>query len=408
MIMKKISAYLFGYVVLDVRGIHPERFINMSFTRGIQLWDLSWDDTDRLTAKAFAQSFRSLRHIAKQSNCRIRILEKQGLPFTAFRFRRRRMLLVGAMAFCLILYFLSSLVWTVDIIGAEKTSVARVRNLAAAKGLRPGNFRFTVQRDQVENYILRELPGVSYAEVNIGPRSQVKIVEKVVPPPSQGICNVVAKKDGVIHSILALKGQAMVEEGDLVRKGQVLVSGTIYPPTPEEDPSSTETPPAKQKPLGHVSAQGLVYGKFWYRCYGEAPREEILQEETGKSARIYCINLNGKEMIIKGPRKIPYKYYKAETQRSRFPDWRNKTLPVEFVTIDAKEVKHTRLRRNFEETVKAATDLAKKKETRALPKGAVPLRRQYKVLGTEDDQIVRVVLTVETKEDIGVIQKFKP
>jgi hypothetical protein len=33
---------------------------------------------------------------------------------------------------------------------------------------------------------------------------------------------------------------------------------------------------------------------------------------------------------------------------------------------------------------------------------------KFKVLGTEDDNPVRVVLTVETKEDIGVIRGFTP
>jgi len=407
-IMKKMWAYFSGYITLVVEGAHPERFINMAFTRGVHLWDLTWSGTDTLTVKVYAHSFRALRHVARQSSCRIRILGKRGLPFAVFRFRHRRMLLAGAVIFCLLLYFLSSLIWTVDVTGTRKIAAARVKDLAAAKGLKQGNFCFQAQRDQVEDYLLRKLPGISYVEVKVAPRSQVKIVEKIDPPRSKGPCHVVAKKDGVIDSILVLNGQPKVKEGDLVRKRQVLISGAIYPPPPEEDPADPKPPPSTQKPLRFVSAQGIVYGKFWYRYYGEALRNEVVEEKTGRKVRVYCINMGNKEIIIKGPRHVPYEYYRSQTWRSNFPQWRNKTLPVEFVTIEVEEIRQVCLRRSFEEAVEAAAGCAREKETKGIPKGAVPVRRQYRVIGTRDDNPVRVVLTVETKEDIGVIRGFKP
>jgi small GTP-binding protein len=115
-----------------------------------------------------------------------------------------------------------------------------------------------------------QLPEVSFVEVNIQPRAKVKVVEKKTPAPSQGPCHIVAKKEGVIDSILVLEGQGMVKEGDLVKKGQVLISGAIYPPLPEPDPAKPEPQLSDQKPVSFVNAQGVVYGKYWYRFYGEA------------------------------------------------------------------------------------------------------------------------------------------
>ncbi|HBG22166.1 MAG TPA: sporulation protein YqfD, partial [Peptococcaceae bacterium] len=129
------------------------------------------------------------------------------------------------------------MIWTVDVSGTRKLSTARVKELAAAEGLKQGNLCFRVSRDQVENHLMRQLPEISYVEVEVHPRATVKVVEKKEPAPSQGPCHIVAKKEGVIDSILALEGQTMVKEGDLVRKGQVLISGAIYPPPPEPDPA---------------------------------------------------------------------------------------------------------------------------------------------------------------------------
>ena len=409
MIMKKLWAYFYGYLIIVVKGVHPERFINLAITRGIQLWDLSWDSSDTLTVKVHAQSFRALRHVARQSRCQIRICSKKGLPFLMLHLRRRRMFFIGAIVFFLALYFLSSLIWTVDVSGTRKLSTARVKELAAAEGLKQGNLCFRVSRDQVENHLMRQLPEISYVEVEVHPRATVKVVEKKEPAPSQGPCHIVAKKEGVIDSILALEGQTMVKEGDLVRKGQVLISGAIYPPPPEPDPAKPDQQqqPSAQKPIRFVNAQGVVYGKYWYRFYGEALRDEVVEEKTGRRMLRYSIIMGDKEIIINGPQEIPYKYYESQT-KSKILRWRNQELPVEFVTIEAEEVRHVSLKRSYEEAVEVAAQRARGKESKGMSQGAEPVTRKYKVLGDKDDNPVRVVLTVETKEEFGVTRGIKP
>ena len=404
--MRKIWAYIFGYLSLVVKGPHPERFINLAFTRGVYLWDLNWTSPDTLNVKVYAHSFRALRHLARQSRCRVRIRKKRGLPFLLNRFRRRRMLLFGGFVFVLLLYLLSSFIWTLDIEGTKRISQHKIRNLAAEQGLKPGNFRYQVDRDQLVNHLLRELPEISYAEVEVGPRSRIRIVERLRAPKGQGNCHIVAKKDGIIDTVLALAGQPMVKEGDMVKKGQIIISGAIYPPEPEPDPDKQQ-PATPQKPVSYIQAQGVVYARIWYRFYGEALRDEVVEEETNRTVRIYCIRLGGQEITIKGPDQIPFKYYRTKTSRSRLPQWRTIKVPVEFVTIEAKEIKRVRLQRSFDEAKKLAADRAREQAVKKLPKGAEPVSRQYKLIGTKDDDPVRVLLTVETKEEIGVARPFK-
>jgi similar to stage IV sporulation protein len=407
-IMRKIWAYFFGYLVLVVKGTHPERFINLAFTRGVYLWDLTWTSPDTLIVKVYAHTFRTLRHLARQSGCRVRIRKKRGFPFLVNRFRRRRMLFVGGFVFLFLLYLLSSFIYTVEVEGTDQISPDKIERLAAEQGLRPGSLRYQVDRDQVVNYLLRELPEISYAEVHVSPRSRIRIVEKVSPPKSIGTCHIVAKKDGIIDSMLALTGQPVVKEGDLVKKGQILISGEIYPPEPEPDPNNQNPqPPTPRKPVDFVQAQGVVYARTWYRFYGEAPRNEVIEEETNRTVKIYCIKLGDKEITIHGPSQIPYKFFRAKTTRSKFPQWRNLNLPVEFVTIEAKEIKRARLQRTFEEAKELAAGRARDQAVKGLPDKAEPVSRQYKVIGSKDDNPVRVLLTVETREEIGITQPFQ-
>jgi similar to stage IV sporulation protein len=405
--MKNLLAYLRGYLIIMVKGEHPERFINLAYTRGIQLWDLAWVGSDTMLAKVDISSFRPLRHIARMANCRLRIHRKKGLPFFLYRLRRRRMLLVGAVLFCLILYFFSSLIWTVEVSGTKKIPAARVKTLAAEVGLCPGNFCFQVQRQDVVDHLMKEIPDLSYVEVDVGPRSWVRITEKVLPAPSVGICHIVAAKDGMIESILTLSGQPLVKEGDTVKKGQVLISGEILPQAPEQEPSNPE-PAAPEAPSRFVEAQGIVHARVWYRFYGEAPKHEIREQVTGRKARIYCLRIDKKEIIIAGPRQIPYDFYRLQKYESKFPQWRDLSLPVEFVTIEVEEVKSLPVRYSFEEAVQLAAEHARSKAAKDIPPEAKLVRRQYRVLGSGDDDPVKVVLTVETRESIGVVRKFRP
>ena len=178
------------------------------------------------------------------------------------------MLLFGGFVFVLLLYLLSSFIWTLDIEGTKRISQHKIRNLAAEQGLKPGNFRYQVDRDQLVNHLLRELPEISYAEVEVGPRSRIRIVERLRAPKGQGNCHIVAKKDGIIDTVLALAGQPMVKEGDMVKKGQIIISGAIYPPDP--DPNNQQ-PPAPQEPVSYVRPG------CWYAGYGTASRESWMR-----------------------------------------------------------------------------------------------------------------------------------
>lgn len=405
--MKNLLAYLRGYLVLVIKGEHLERFINLAYTRGIRLWDLVWAGPDTLLAKVDASSFRPLRHIARMANCRLRIHKKRGFPFLLHRLRRRRMLFVGAVIFCLVLYFLSSLIWTVEVSGTKQIPAAKVKDLAAELNLCPGKFRFQVQRQRVVEHLMRELPGLSYVEVEVGPRSRVRVTEKVLPAPSVGACHLVAAKEGVIESVLTLSGQPLVKEGEPVKKGQILISGKIFPPAPDQNSSELE-PLAPKSPPRFVEAQGIVYARVWYRFYGEVPRQEIKEQVTGRMSRIYSLRIDEKEIIIAGPRQIPYDFYRMRKHHSKFPCWRNLSLPVEFVTIEVEEIKRLHVQHSFDEAVRIAAERARSRAAQGIPSGAKLVKRQYRVLGSGDDNPVQVVLTVETRESIGVVRKFRP
>ena len=144
MLIRVFWAYVLGFLVLTVRGEHPERFLNLATMRGVALWDVLWVNPETILVKVAARSFRPLRHIARRTKVRVRIRTKHGLPFILQRLRRRWMLVGGAITFCLLLYLLSSLIWTVDVSGTRQLDPApgppggRLRRAVSGKPALPG------------------------------------------------------------------------------------------------------------------------------------------------------------------------------------------------------------------------------------------------------------------------------
>lgn len=407
MILRRFWSYVLGYLILSVKGEHPERFINLALTRGISLWDLVWVDSGHLFVRVYARSFHSLRHISHRTNCRIRIKSKRGLPFILNRLKRRRMLVAGAVVFCLLLYFFSSLIWVVDVEGNRTISSDKVRRIAAASGLRPGAFCFQVRRADVVDELLRAFPNLDYVEVDVGTRSRIRIVEKSLPKKETGPCDIVAGKDGLIKELLVLAGVPCVKEGEVVRRGQILISGTAYAPAPPEASDSAVPPASKPEPQ-FLEAKGIVRARVWYRSYGEAPLDEVVKKKTGRTVDIFYVEVDNKKIILRGPRTIPYSLYDIKVKRIKFPQWRNIKLPVEFVTIEAEEIKCLRIVRSHEEAIKIAVQEAQENAAQMLPKKVPVVKRRLRVINAGDDNLVRVLLTVETVEDIGHVKKIQP
>lgn len=404
--VRNLWAYVLGYLVLTVQGEWPERFINLALTRGIPFWDIVQVNDQLLLVKVYARDFRVLRYVARRARCRLRIQAKRGLPFLFWRLRGRQMLVGGAVVFCLILYFLSSFIWTVEVTGTRKISPALVREVAAKAGLRPGTPKFQIRSQSVAQYLLQQLPGLAYAGIEVkGTRARIQIVEKVVPEKSLGPSHLVAKKAGMIKDFLVLSGVPLVKEGDVVQEGQILVSGIVTTPPPQENVEQFPGPPSEPR---FVEARGIVRARVWYRCYGEAAREEVQVRKTGRVVKIVCIKLERKEIIIRGPRRIPYSLYHLKIQRRKFPRWRNITLPVEFVTIKAEEIKRIRVHRGYQEALKIAVQHAQAQLTRLLPAHVPLAKRQLRVLQGGAEDLVRVVVTAEVVEDIGEPKAFQP
>ena len=162
-----------------------------------------------------------MRPAARRSGVRVRILRRRGLPFLLSRLWKRTAFACGALLFVCLLYLLGSVIWFVEVQGAEQVPMASIRRAAAELGLRPGVWRHRVSGNEIGRDLVVKVPELAWAGVELrGSCAIVQVVEKkIVLPQDEPLGNIVAAKNGIISKIIAVQGKSLVKVGDTVQKG---------------------------------------------------------------------------------------------------------------------------------------------------------------------------------------------
>lgn len=285
--------YLCGYVRIRAKGFSAERFMNMAAFRGVYLWDVTQTGAT-MTMKAAGSSMDILEACAEKTGCTIEVLGWGGLPAFLGRFRRRQVWAAGLLLFAAGLYLLSSFIWRVEVEGNERLGKEEILSFCGEMGLKPGAWKRNVDTEEITDRLLENFSDISWVSVGIrGTDATVKLaetIEKVELVDQETPCDIVASADGVILQITAERGTPLVAAGDVVQKGDVLISSALTIGL-EGEAQRTE----------YIGAEGTVTARIWQRLSEEMPLqyEEVLY--SGVERENHSLILSEKELDIIHP-----------------------------------------------------------------------------------------------------------
>lgn len=391
MLLIKLWNCLRGYVIIKIVGLYTERLINQAAFQGLYLWDVRRIEENALLAKVSVKGFLKLRPLARKTRCRIYILQKKGLYFALNRLKRRKVLLAGVFFFVAAVYLLSSVVWKVEVNVQNEVLKNSVLKDLEQWGLKPGVFKYNLDKKYFLDKILRNYKNVSWAEIEIrGSRVIVELVERDMPPEvEEGTpCHVVADKDGIIYEVLPLRGEALVKPGDTVSEGDVLISGRM----------SLAGGDGEEKEL-LVRAKGIVKARVWYRESVEVPLVETVKTYTGRVKRAYKIRWGSKEL----------RFQLGDVKFSSYEEEDLKAMPVlppalgnvSFTPMLYKEVREES---RFLGVEGASLEAERRLEEwlKALPEEVEIVQKRAEFTLNPEKQVVIGTLTVEVIENIGI------
>lgn len=173
-------------------------------------------------------AFSQLKKLCDELEIPLLIGRKGGIPLLFHRVRRRYGLFVGAVLAVALFLLARSVLWDIRITSDGVVDQLVLLEELERCGLYPGCCLRNIKTDEVESRMLETSGQIAWITVNIrGTVASVQVRPLLLPESaaSSEMGNLIANQDGIVESVKLLAGQVVVKPGQLVRKGELLVSG---------------------------------------------------------------------------------------------------------------------------------------------------------------------------------------
>lgn len=383
--------YIRGYVIIEVYGFSVERFMNLAVHKGIYLWDV--DKTGAtVSMKVSLKGFKLLRSCSKKTKCKIKIKQKVGLPFIAFKYRKRNILAFGALFFIFILFFLSSFIWLIEIEGNDRVATEDIQAFIEARGLQVGNLRRNINAQDIQKGLIVEFQDISWINIEIsGTKATIRLTEII---PKQQIldtsipCDIIAREDGLITSIITSAGRPLVRQNDVVRRGDILVSSELISET-EEDGIVTE----------FVHAIAEVRAKMYYEINFHVPIEYTEKIYTGNTRRDRYLLIFDRTVNLMRPNVI-FENYDRVLSRRQISLGENYPIPLLIITSEYREFQIIERSRTLEEAEELANRIITERIIREFDFEADIVDKQVTFTESEGGLDVNAIITTIERIDV--------
>lgn len=251
-----------GHVSLRIDGKRPELFLQRCVQAKIPMWNIEKISSKTYIAHIYRIHLTKVKRLSEQMDYDVTILKEMGYIALWKKLLKRRELFVATILAIIFLFILSNIVWDVNIHGVSTEIEEKINEQLVSNNIYRGSFLFQIDSvNEIENRILNDVPELLYISlerrgtVYVAEAIEKTIVEKNTPLEDQ---HLVAAKNGVIQKMFIKKGIPTVQLNDVVRAGDLLVSGT-YEKETEEDEDETD-----KNDRTIISAEGEVYATTWY------------------------------------------------------------------------------------------------------------------------------------------------
>jgi len=385
--MREIVNRLRGQLRIRVESAFPERVLNLCGARDLAFWDLEWESAEAFTCRISRKDWHALRRAAKNLDCQLTVVRREGAPYFLGRFRHRTALVTGLVASAMCLFLGSFFIWDFQVEGNDTVPTEVILRALEKNGVTLGTFGMSLNGEDLRNHVLLDVPELSWIAVNVsGCRANVQVRERIPAPEPVNKripTNVVARRAGLVLQVRALDGVTCVLPGTSVTEGQLLISGV-------ED---TETLGARV-----LAGMGTVTARTWYTLHTTVPLTVENKEYTGKEKRTAALVLGTHRVKFFTNSSIEGAEYDKITTRQAW-SLLGVPLPVTWVTETYRFYETVPAERTAVQAEQAAEAvLTEYLHTLVGPYGAV---KSTLCSSREKDGVLQVTLRAECQEEIG-------
>ncbi len=346
--------------------------------------------------KISVKNLKKLKSCLKKSQCHIKIKNRLGGPFIINKIKKRQLYIFGTAIFIILLYTLSSFIWLIEIHGNSQIKTKDILNYCETKGFSVGSYKNSIDVAILKKDLKKHFPNISWISIELkGTKATIQLRETLPQEKTIDIsepCNIIAKNNGIIESIITKKGTPLIKKGDVVSKGDILVSGELLIKDDET---------GKIKNYTHSMAE--IKARLIHKITATIPFRYLKKVYSGNEQNSYSINLFEKNFSLYNP-PIKYENYDSYNSLNQLTITDDYPLPVILIKNIHKEFKYEEQNRTVDEAKKLGENLINKKIIQDFDFNTDIKDKTFDYKKTEKSLIVTA--TISVIENIGEEQKI--
>lgn len=372
MIIKILLNYIIGYIRISIEGYYIERFINICRNNKITIWNLKRDKNVKLELNIGIRDLKKIAKIAKQTQCKLKIIKKRGIPFIFNKYKKRKIFFAFLILLMLLLGISSNFIWNIEIVEENQEIAQDIEKDIQEAGLTIGKLKSQVNTKEIINKVRMQREDIAWMGIELkGTNVIVRVVKSTSKPEiidEEDYCSIVSDKQGIITKINAQNGTIAAKVGDTVNVGTTLINGWME---------------GKYTGIRYVHARGEIEAKVWYSESITIPYNATEKHETGETENKYKIKFNNFEINL-SKRLSKFEIYDTIYTENKFKLFHDFYLPISLVKTTNKEIAEET--KNY--TVEEATNI-----------GIEQLQEKLDDQIEDKEKIVNKIINTDEKED---------
>lgn len=295
-------------IVVNIKSRNIDRLLKNIYNLNISIYKLVRINYKEINITIKENDLDKIRNLSVLNE--VSVIDYKGKMKAINKMKINRSFIFSIIIGVILLILLSNMIFTIEVSHTDNYLKELVLKELNKYGIK--EYRFKKSFDEltdIKNKILEDNKKIiEWLEIEVsGTKYIVKIEERKINNKKEDNTyqDIISTRDAVIKNIVASNGVVVCDINDYVKKGDTLISGSIY---------------LNDTLKGYTKAEGKVYGEVWYTISIEYPVLDVITSETGNKKTLYSINFFNKSITLG-------KKYKNSSKKREYI-FKNNILPI--------------------------------------------------------------------------------
>lgn len=381
-----ISGNKISFYDIKISGKDVKRFVHNLHKMHIELLNIAFEKNS-VIIKVSENDYKKILEI--KTIYEIEVVKVYGIAYLKYFLRKYCLFLIVLLLGFLMFIGLTNVIFEIEVIHNNK----ELREIILEELKKEGIHKYGIvvsyeEKEKIKDNVLKKYKDqIEWLEIERqGTKYVVKVEERKKNQNTQNNTpqNIVAKKDGMIKKITSSSGEIMVKKDQYVKKGDILIGGTIH---------------NKEEEMAKVRAEGTVYAETWYTVTIELPYHYHEEKKLDNYQKIIDI-----KWFHHSYHWFDFKKFQ-NSEENTILRLQNNLLPISISFIKEQEVEQIDKIYTKDNAISAASDIAQKRLKDRL--GAdIEILYEKNLKMTEEDSKIIVVMFYKVYENITDYQEI--